>query len=150
MLLDKIKTDYKIQIIYVLTLVFHIHVQNWNLSQNQNNSLSYIFHSGTPIFHFCLSPFGSGEIVWLGNHRIASTEGFGGSSFFLIGLPYFFICCHSNLPLYLLFLCSGWSVYRWGIMVSIYILVLLVYYSELVYRQGIVVSIHILVLVYCA
>ena len=43
MLLDKIKIDYKVQIIYVFTPVFRIHVQNWNLSQNQNKSLSCIF-----------------------------------------------------------------------------------------------------------
>ena len=104
-----------IQIIYMFTPVFHIHVQNGNLSQNENNSLSHIFHSGTPVFHFCLSPFGNGNTVYLGNHRMGSTEGLGGISFFLIDLlSYFFVCHHSNLPLYLLSLCLGWLVNRWA------------------------------------
>ena len=112
--LDKSKIDYKIQIIYVFTLVFHIHVQNHNLSQNQNNSLSYIFHSGTPIFHFCLSPFFyNGEIVYLGNHRAGSIEGFGGSSFHTTWSSFLFLCLLSfQSSSVSSVLCLGWLVYR--------------------------------------
>ena len=97
MLLDRI--DYKIQIIYVFTLVFHIHVQIQNLSQNQNNSLFYFSFRNSNLSFLSLS-LGNGETVYLGNHRMVSTECFRGSSFFLIGHPsYFFVCCHSSLPL---------------------------------------------------
>ena len=104
MLLDK--KDYKIQIMYMLTLVFHIHAWNWILNQNQYKSPDYICHLGTPTFHFCLSPFCKGRTVYLENHRMWSTFGLRGSSFLLTGFhSYFFVCCHSSLPPYLLFLC---------------------------------------------
>ena len=105
----ELKWIMKIQIICVFTLVFCIHVQNWNLSQNQNNSPDYICHSGTPIFcHFCLSLSCSGVTVYLGNHRMGNTLGLRGSSFLLTGLPfYFFVYCHSSLLLNLLPSSSG-------------------------------------------
>ena len=119
----------KIQIIYMITLVFWIYVQNWILNQNHSSSPDYLFHLGTPIFHFSLSPFCNGGTVYPESHRTGSTVGFWGSSFFMTGLPsYFFVFWHSNLPLYLLFLCLGWIVCRWGIVVTIHMLLLLACY----------------------
>ena len=49
---------------------------------------------------------------------MGSTLGLSDSSFLLAGLPsYFFVCHHPNILLYLLILCLGWIVCRWGIVV---------------------------------
>ena len=99
----------------MITLVFHINVRNQILSQNQNNSPDYIWHLGTPMSHFCLPLFCNGETVYLESHMMGSTVGLWGSSFFLPGLPsYFFVCCHSNLLLYLLFFVFGLDFLQMG------------------------------------
>ena len=108
--------------------MFHIHAQNQ--SQNLSNSPNCTYHSRTLIFLFFLPLSCSGVIVYLGSHRIVSTVGLGDSNFFSTDLPsLLFAYLHSNLllPWNLLLSGFGQTAHRWGIVVLIHTILLMIH-----------------------